>query len=229
VRDIWYNLSENISYDVPDPDSSAKLSEETIVLKRAKQPFHFRYNLCTGQSMYLLSSREGTPSPTECIQLERPDRTERPRLHPFIVHLLLMYNYICSREQAQDPGLRRLEAAEHNLLWDSVPDRAAMGAEENKAELQSLHDLSQAWILLEHYNNRDQSTIDNLLSDLDRLQATTSKLPASYPIELETHEQITDAFLCLKDFCKDRGGRLSNRKQRVQNLIALVGIPHDRT
>lgn len=83
--------------------------------------------------------------------------------------------------------------------------------------------------MLEHKNNRDQSTIDNLLNDLDRLRVATGKLPASYPIELETHERIKDAFLCLKDFCKDRGGRLSNRKQRVQNLIALVGIPHDHT
>ena len=225
VIEIWYNLYDDLSYHVPDPDSSTTLSEETIILKRTYQPLYFRYNLCTGQSTYLLASQEGIPSPTEWIQVDRRDQTERPRLHPFTVHLLLMYSFIRKRNLALDAGLRRLVAAEHNLLWDSVPDRPTMGAEENKAELQSLHDLSQAWIVLEHYNDREQSTIDNLMLDLDRLLAETTKLPASYPVDLETHERIKDAFLCLKDFCKDRGGRLKNRNQRVQNLIALVGVP----
>lgn len=212
---------------MPAPDGSARLSKDTILFKRAYQPFYFRYNLCTGQSTYLLASREGTTSPTEWIQLEPPDQNERPRLHPFTVHLLLMYNYIRGRDPSLDRGLQRLVAAEHNLLWDSVPDRATMGAEESKAELQSLHDLSQAGIILEHYNNREQSTIKNLLRDLDRLWAETSKLSGCYPIDLDTHGRIKDGFLCLEDFCNDRALRLSNRKHRVQNLIALVSIPHD--
>lgn len=208
-----------------NPESSAKLSGETVILKHTYQSLYFRYNLCTGQSTYLLASQNGNLSPTEWIQLDRPDQTERLRLHPFTVHLLFMYSFIRRRSLAIDSGGRRLTAAEHNLLWDSIPDKAAMGAEEKKAELQSLHHLLQAWIVLEQYNNRELSTIDNLLRDLDRLRERTNKLPASYPIDLETHESMKDAFLCLRDYCKDRGGRLNNRKQRVQNVIALVSLP----
>lgn len=204
------------------PNSPRKQSSSSAHIN----PYTFATIYAQANLRILLASQEGTLSPTEWIQLDQPDQTERPRLHPFTVHLLFMYSFIRKRNLALDTGLRRLVAAEHKLLWNSLPERATMRAEESKAELQSLHDLSQGWIVLEHYNNREQSTIDNLLRDLDRLRAETTKIPASYPIDLETHERIKDALLCLKDFYKDRGGRLNNRKQRVQNLIALVGIPY---
>ena len=224
MLEIWYNVYDDLSYNVPGPGDPVKLSEETITLKRTYQPLYFRYDLCTGQSTYLLTSQEDNLSPTSWLQIDGSGGTERPRLHCFSIHLLLMYSLISKRNLHLDCGLRRLVAAEYNLLWEPVPNKD-MGPEETKAELQSLHDLSQAWIVLQHYNKREQSTIDNLLRDLDRVSKKSSEVQCRHPIDPDAHERLKDAFLCLKDFCEDRPGRLNNRKQRVQNLIALVSIP----
>lgn len=83
-------------------------------------------------------------------------------------------------------------------------------------------------ILLEQHNDRDLSNVRNLLNDMGRLEKEANKLGEEYAIDRSRYDQTSDGLLCLQDFCIDRDRRLKNRKQRVQNLIALVRhIPID--
>ncbi len=93
---------------------------------------------------------------------------------------------------------------------------------------QELHVLSRDIILLDQHNNRDLSNVRNLLNDMGRLEKEANKLGKDYVIDRSRHDQTSGGLLCLQDFCMDRDRRLKNRKQRVQNLIALVRhIPID--
>ena len=57
---------------------------------------------------------------------------------------------------------------------------------------------------------------------MDRLEKEARKLGEEYAVDPNGHDQTRDSFLFLRDFCIDRDRRVRNRKQKVQNLIALV-------
>jgi hypothetical protein len=78
--------------------------------------------------------------------------------------------------------------------------------------------LSQTIITCEQYNGRDLANVRSLPNVMDRVEK-------EYAIDPDDHDQTKGGFLRLRHFCIDRNRRLKNRKQRVQNLIALISPP----
>lgn len=141
-------------------------------------------------------------------------------VHPFSVHLAMMFNIIYVRREDREEGLKTLLSIEKQILNGNLI--AMKVIEELGNYSQRLHVLSRNIIIHEQYNDRDLSNVRNPLKDMDRLESESSKFGADYAIEPTGHYRTRDGFLCLQDFCIDRDRRLKNRKQRGQNLIALV-------
>lgn len=142
------------------------------------------------------------------------------QLHLFTLHLAIMYQIISDRNGGALQDIKALLAIENDVLDGSLISMNILG--EFRVYIQQLHELSRNLVIFEHYNDRDKSTLGNLLKDMDRLERETNKLGNEYAIDADAHERTKDGFLCLQDFCIDRSRRLHNRKQRVQNLITLV-------
>jgi hypothetical protein len=85
--------------------------------------------------------------------------------------------------------------------------------------------LSHTIITREQYNGRDLANVRSLPNVMDRVEKESQKLEKEYAIDPDDHDQTNGGFLRLRHFCIDRNRRLKNRKQRVQNLIALISPP----
>jgi len=141
------------------------------------------------------------------------------------IHLAIMHHAIHSTSTNYDLALQALLAIESQLLNGSL---VASHAEGYTGEYtQRLHELSRQMVILDHYNDRNTATVTKLIKETSRIQEETEKLRDSHHIDAEPLERLRDGLLCLEDFCIDRARRLQNRKQRVQNLIALVFTPRD--
>jgi hypothetical protein len=136
------------------------------------------------------------------------------------IHTVIMYCVIIRRKETMEQALKQLLTIERKLLDGSL---IAMEILEQFGEhIQTLHEMSRALIILEHYNERSMSTIGNLLKDLDRLRQRSLASGHETALRAEAIERVRDGLSCLQDFCSDQSRRLRNRKQRVQNLITLV-------
>lgn len=119
-----------------------------------------------------------------------------------------------------DDGFRHMLPVEDALFLDDsfgVADPHAI-----KKQLQSLHNLLRWMLVQEQHNGRDLETAEILVRELERLYKETLRSPDSIMIDEYLHERIKDGFLCLVDFCHDRGRKLQFRRLRLQNLISLV-------
>lgn len=132
----------------------------------------------------------------------------------------MMFDTFCAKSDMIENNLKTLLSIERQILNGNLI--AIKLIKELGNYSQELHVLSRDMILLEAHNDRDLSNVRNLLNDMGRLEKEANKLGEEYAIDRSRHEQTSDGLLCLQDFCINRDRRLKNRKQRVQNLIALV-------
>jgi len=145
-------------------------------------------------------------------------------MHPMTCHLVIMHDVVNYRDAGMHWIMKGLLAIESQLLDGSLISMKVLG--QFGKYTQDLHDLSRELIIMEHYNDRDLASIRNLLRDLDRMEKRAKSMGREFEIDEEAGERTRAGFACLEDLCVDRMRRLLNRKQRVQNLIALVGCSH---
>ena len=141
-------------------------------------------------------------------------------MHPFALHLVFLFKGALSRYAELENLFHRLLTLERDLLRDSRV--TAETAQDTKVLLQTLHGLFREMVAGENMNKKDLATVDSLLCDLRRLQMLAQTCQDPYPLDEESHQRVTDGFLCLKNFCESREVRLANRSRRLENLIGLV-------
>jgi hypothetical protein len=198
---------------------------DQITLVKYQQPIYSRYSFKQKISTFVIANARNR---TERLILEFTGlcKSLAQAIHPFSLHLALMFDIISAKGDLMENNLKTLLSIEKQILNGSLI--AMKLVEELGNYSQELHVLSRDMIILEQYNDRDLSNVRNLLNDMGRLEKEANKLGEEYAIDRSRHDQTSDGLLCLQDFCIDRDRRLKNRKQRVQNLIALVRhIPID--
>lgn len=145
------------------------------------------------------------------------------RPHPFCIHLILLFKSVFVWNQELEKALGKLLYLENRSIFR--PSKVTFeSADETKRRLQELHRLFKDVLIRNNTNKRHIEMIASLTRDLDRILTTVRSTEDAFPIDEHDHQRIVDGFHCLKDFCLDRERRLTSRGQRVQNLIALVGM-----
>ncbi|KAK0118526.1 hypothetical protein ONS96_011622 [Cadophora gregata f. sp. sojae] len=217
--EICYNARERLSFDIVGDLSSP--SPTDAILDRNPMPIGFRYSFRREKAIYIFRNSSQTTEHAIrgfCELIQQREET----VHPFALHLVILQDSIGPREEIMTFDLKSLLLIEDSLLKGSL--MAMQSLDEFRQQTQELHELSRSMIIIEHYNDRDISNLRNLLRDMERLAKEGNRLGGEYEVDFDSHERMNDGLLCLLDFCIDRARRLSNRKQRVQNLIGLVGF-----
>lgn len=142
-------------------------------------------------------------------------------IHPFALHLVFLFEDALNRCAQLEDLFHRQLTLESRLLRQDVRVTAET-AQDTKVLLQALHGLFREMVAGQNVIKMDLATVNSLLSDLKRLQRLAQAGQDLYPLDEESHERVTDGFLCLKSFCEGREVRLANRSRRVENLIGLV-------
>ena len=146
--------------------------------------------------------------------------TQAP-MHPFALHLVFLFKGALRRCTKLEDVFHRLLTLERRLLRQDIRVTTET-AQDTKVLLQALHGLFREMVAGQNANKMDLATVNNLLNDMKRLQMLAQSGQDSYPLDEESHQRMTDGFLCLKSFCEGREVRLANRSRRVENLIGLV-------
>ena len=202
--EIWYNLLED--------HSSVSGTELELHPRRLYEPLYFAYNFCTGRSIYLLSHNVGPPNLRQSAHALD--------MHPFSVHIALLYKEVEARSHAVARGLDAMLAIEQR--WLEEPLLRTIDTYVIKTDLQSLHRVARLFITCEHRTARDLSHINKLVRDLDRLVAKVSEHPRFVRLDPYMHERIKDGFYSLRDSCENIVRRMQTRRMRVSNMINLV-------
>jgi hypothetical protein len=198
---------------------------EPVTLVKHRQPVYSRYSFKEKISTFVIANARNI---TEQMITEFTGlcKSSAQAIHPFSLHLAMMFDTICAKSDMMEKNLMTLLSIERQILNGYLIAMKLIKELSNYS--QDLHVLSRDMIILEEHNDRDLSNVRNLLNDIGRLEKEANKLREEYAIDGSLHDQTSDGLLCLQDFCIDRDRRLKNRKQRVQNLIALVRhIPID--
>jgi hypothetical protein len=203
---------------------------EPVTLVKHRQPVYSRYYFKEKISTFVIANARNI---TEQMITEFTGlcKSSAQAIHPFSLHLAMMFDTICAKSDMMEKNMKTLLSIERQILNGNLIAMKLIKELGNYS--QELHVLSRDVIILEQHNDRDLSNVRNLLNDMDRLEKEANKLGEEsdgeeYAIDQSLHDQTSDGLLCLQDFCIDRDRRLKNRKQRVQNLIALVRhIPID--
>lgn len=192
---------------------------DLVMMVKHQQPLYSRYSFKEKISTFVVANARNI---TEEMILEFTGlcKSLAQAIHPFSLHLAMMFDTFCAKSDMIENNLKTLLSIERQILNGSLIAMKLIKELGNYS--QELHVLSRDMILLEAHNDRDLSNVRNLLNDMGRLEKEANKLGEEYAIDRSLHEQTSDGLLCLQDFCVDRDRRLKNRKQRVQNLIALV-------
>lgn len=201
-------------------------------MERRRNLIFFRYNFNTQRTICALAERDQTSSlmgrdraTVESFQgFERLTTFHPTWLHPFAVHLVIMYHVIETRKAILSKMLDTLVRIE-NLLLDGSLITMKPTIEGFKGHIQTLHEISRSLITLEHSNENDIANINSMVRDLDRL-STQSEVVSTKINDRQRQQRIKDGFLCLINTCHERSRVIINRKQRTQNLVALVRWPH---
>jgi hypothetical protein len=87
VLEICYNIREIPTFGSPEVDDPKSIH---IILGRLAEPVYSRYNLVAGQTTFVILN--GQPEIRDLIS-EVGDilRPEEPRLHPFALHIAIMF------------------------------------------------------------------------------------------------------------------------------------------
>ena len=146
--------------------------------------------------------------------------TQAP-MHPFALHLVFLFKGALSRCAKLEDLFYRLLTLERRLLRQDLRVTAET-AQDTKTLLQALQELFRRMVAGQNIVRMDLATVNSLLNDMKRLQMLAQSGQDLYPLDEESHQRMTDGFLCLKSFCEGREVRLANRSRRVENLIGLV-------
>ena len=182
---------------------------------------YFRLDLVANKAICLIAGRNAAMiDPVNDIAQKAA--TNRQSLHPFTIHIIIMYRVMLSQYSSMDVQLKELLFVESHLLDGSL---IAMEKLEQFAKyIQDLHEMSREGIILEHYNERSIATITHLLTDLERLRRHYAESGRDQDGQSTSLEHVRDGLLCLQDYGHDQSRRLKNRKQRIQNLTTLVSF-----
>jgi hypothetical protein len=192
-------------------------------LDRVPQSIYSSYSFNSKRSVFVVANGKGE---MERSMREFASLCKRfgQSIHPFSLHLAMLYGVIYAKGPRMENEYITLLSVERDLLNGRLISMKLI--EELSNYSQRLHVSSRDIITLEQMNNRDLSNVCNLLKDMDRLEKESKKLGEDAALDPIAHDQTRAGFLCLQDFCIDRDRKLKNRKQRVQNLIALVSQTH---
>lgn len=153
-----------------------------------------------------------------CIEKQLGSCQEKKSLHPLVLHLVVMFYVLSTRNTELNNLIKWLLWIETQLHQGSIfeetsPDRFSR-------YIQLLHKMSRNLITLEHNNQRDASNISHLLRDHERL----GWLAELHGTELErtAHQRVRDDLLMLHDLCEDRHRRIMNLQRRTSNFITLL-------
>ncbi|KAL8691787.1 MAG: hypothetical protein Q9218_003063 [Villophora microphyllina] len=208
-----YNLREN---------RNPEIRSGTVHLHYQWQSLKFLYNIRTGRATYLLAcSDQDFEYYAEALADWNMPHARQP--HPFCIHLILLFKSVFAWNKELEDALGKLLYLENRSIFR--PSKVTFeSADETKRRLQELHRLFKDVLIRSNTNKRHIEMITCLTRDLDRILKTVQLTEGAFPIDEHDHQRIVDGFHCLKDFCLDRERRLTSRAQRVQNLIALVGL-----
>ena len=208
-----------------EPSAGGMTRIQQEVCRRPNFVF-FRYNLMTERTICAFAERDMKSSALGRDQVTiksfegfaRLTASHGTWLHPFSVHLIILYHIVWTRKVILDKMLDDLLKIE-KLLLDGSLIAMKSTIESFQVWIQTLHEISRTLITLEHSNENDIANIDSLLRDLDRLGAEDATMRAK---RQRCQERMKDGFLYLRSACLERARKVVNRKQRTQNLIALV-------
>ncbi|KAI9768405.1 MAG: hypothetical protein M1839_004122 [Geoglossum umbratile] len=219
--EICYNARESLAYHSPVADDPDDLKSIDIILDHHAEPCYSRYNLKTGQTTFVILDSQ--PSfRTQVSALEEAVKSPSPRLHPFTLHIAVIFHALSLGTSRMENVLKRLLAIEKRLLEGSLFEITE--SDQFSKYTQILHEMSRSLITLESRTERIVANIENLLSDHEKILKVVSagNGKGMFPLDLKAHERIGDGLRCLKDRCFDRARRARNLKQRVQNFITLL-------
>lgn len=199
------------------------LRPPAVAVQHYPSPVYCKYNARTGSAVYLIvNAKRGLKDYLNYFSFAS---TEMTLLHPMAIHLAIMYDNIHSTSTEHEQFIISLNAIEKQLLTGSpVASHTELSIAEGyySKYTQSLHLLSRQMIIEDNCTGRSTATLTRLIKDTEKILQETEKLRDTQQIDIERLERVRDGLLCLEDFCIDRARRLQNRKQRVQNLIALI-------
>lgn len=190
---------------------------------------YYRYELGRKRSICLVSERRlpsGSVPARDCAtveairSLENLSKEQDLLLHPFWIHFVILYYVAGWRDLPLERCSQKLFAIEAQLLDGSLIGMVTI--EGFQKHIQDLHEILRTLITLQHSYQRDISLIDKMIVDLGRLSEDPILLDTSRTFESETETRMKDAFLYLRYSCEENCRKLSNRKQRSQNLVELV-------
>lgn len=201
--------------------------------ERRPNPVYYRYELGRKRSICLVSERRlpsGSVPERDCATVEAIRSIEnllKERdllLHPLWIHLVIFYYVAGGRDLPLKRCSQRLFAIEAQLLDGSLIGMVTIEGFEK--HIQGLHEILRTLITLQHSYHRDISFINKMIGDLGRLSEDPVLLDKARTFESKTETRMRDAFLYLRYSCEENCRKLSNRKQRSQNLVELVSNLH---
>lgn len=217
-------------------DSTPTISSSgptNLKLYEQYEPIYFRFNLFTGNALYILPKSKGDvrdlihavgesfKAPVckgSCVE-EMPCRcTQGQQLHPLGLHLVVMFQVISSRNSEMSSLIKWLLWIERQLHQGSIFE--LNGSELFSRYIQLLHKMSRNLITMEHNNQRDASNIEHLLRDHERLGRMAKKHGTN--IDHASHGRVRDDLLTLRDLCDGRHRRILNLQRRTSNFVTLL-------
>jgi hypothetical protein len=205
-----------------------------MVLHHQHEPIYFRYDLTTGQSVYMFLQAksdlrnlihglyEGLRQSEPCLCTDKStcECKGETRLHPLALHSAILFYPLSTRSTELDNLVKWLLWIETQLHQGSLFE--ITDSDRFSKYVQLLHKMSRNLITLEHNNQRDTSNIDHLLQDHIRLGRLSKRYNGGININNRVHERVRDDLLSLRDFCEDRHRRILNLRQRTNNFITLL-------
>lgn len=169
----------------------------------ARETVQFKYNIATDRAFYLISCGTSREFHFYMASLDNTPHalpSNHPPLHPFSIHLILLFKLVFSRGGHLEGLTRTLVAEEEGrgaeeqqggrgdidgAILEStnndinnnnnISERSALDAAETERHLRRLHGLFKDFIVGENINTREMATVGCLLRDLRRLREYASK------------------------------------------------------
>lgn len=185
-------------------DINYSLRGDKFLRGETHETVRFKYNIATDRAIYLISCCTTSDFNFYMASLNNPLHAlppNHPPLHPFSIHLILLFKLVLSRgahlerlirtliaeeegrgaEQQQQGGHGEVEgdmfgsSNNDNSNNNNIDDRSALDAAETERHLRRLHGLFQNFSVGENVNRREMATVECLLRDLRRLRGYASK------------------------------------------------------
>ncbi|KAJ5224023.1 hypothetical protein N7468_008565 [Penicillium chermesinum] len=204
-----------------------------MALHHQYETVYFRYDLTTGQSLYILQDpigdlrnllhklEDGLHGSAESYCVDSQCRVQGlAQLHPFTMQFVIMFHALSTQTAEMEAIIKSLLWIETQLHQGSLFEIAE--SDRFSRYIQRLHEMSRKLITLEHSNLRDASHIKHFIQDHQRLGKLSRRYQSPSKIDRYAHERVKDDLLSLRDFCDDRHRLIVNLRQRTNNFITLL-------